>query len=583
MQTLKKIFDILSLRERKHLLLLLVLILVMAIMEMIGIASILPFVAVLTNQDLIDTNFFLNTMFDYSNNFGVNTKSQFLIILGLAVFILFFISLTLKCLVTYAQSHFTSYTNYNIAKRLVETYLNQPYNWFLNRHSADLGKNILTEVSQVMRGLNAMIIFITNSILVIIVIFLLFLTNLKITFIIFFIVGGTYFLIFKTTKHIVLKMGQKRLRANKWIFQVVNELFGAAKEVKLGDLEIEYTKRFSAPAKILAKLSAKMALLSQIPKYLIEAVIFGGMLLIILYKMSNNPSFLEIIPVISLYAFAGYRLIPAIQSIYSSLTTIQYSLPTLDSMHKDFKDFKILEYKKNPRAINFKKSICLKNVYYNYPKSSRTALKNITINISAKSRVGIVGTTGCGKTTTIDIILGLLDPQKGSLIVDDMIINENNKKAWQKNIGYVPQHIFLSDDTIEANIAFGVKPDLIDKKKVEVASKIAHLHDFIINELPEFYQTKIGDRGVRLSGGQRQRIGIARALYHNPNLLILDESTNALDTSTEKKIMEEIYKIKDITIIIVSHRLEILEKCNDIIMLKDGQIHHQGPYNILIK
>jgi ABC-type multidrug transport system fused ATPase/permease subunit len=480
MQTLKKLFYILSKSEKKRLLLLLVLIIIMAIMEMIGVASILPFIAILMNQELIDTNFYLNTLFNYSQNFGVITKSRFLLIIGFAVFILLMISLSLKALVLYIQSKFTSFCNYNITKRLVEIYLNQPYSWFLNRHSADLGKNILSEASiLVSGGLGPLMLLITNLIVSTALIFLLTLTNPKLTSILFFTIGGIYFLVFKITKKAVTEMGENRLIANKWLFKEVNEAFGATKEIKLGDLESVFTKRFSAPAKSLANFSAKMSLFRAIPRYLIEASVFGGMLLITLYLITNHTSFLTIIPVISLYAYAGYRLIPAMQNIYVSFTSLRYASPTIDTIYRDIKYLKNTEYKKNYSSINFTKNINLKNVSYNYPKSSLTALKNITINISANSFIGIIGKTGCGKTTTVDIILGLLDPQKGSLIVDDVIINKHNKKAWQKNIGYVPQNIFLTDDTVAANIAFGIQNKDIDYKALEIAAKIARLHDFV--------------------------------------------------------------------------------------------------------
>ena len=221
--------------------------------------------------------------------------------------------------------------------------------------------------------------------------------------------------------------------------------------------------------------------------------------------------------------------------------------------------------------------ISLKNICYNYPNSSRTALKNINIDINSKTTVGLVGSTGSGKTTTVDIILGLLEAQEGMLEVDGTIITKHNARSWQKSIGYVPQHIYLSDDTVAANIAFGVKSDLINYKAIEKASKIANLHEFVVNELPNQYQTKIGERGVRLSGGQRQRIGIARALYHNPQVLILDEATSALDNFTEKVVMEAVNNLnKNITIILIAHRLNTVKKCDNIYFLEQGEVKNQG-------
>ena len=271
--------------------------------------------------------------------------------------------------------------------------------------------------------------------------------------------------------------------------------------------------------------------------------------------MSQTGGIVTALPVISLYVFAGYRLLPALQNIYASLSRLSFCKASLDALTEDIKNLRPYKLNKNEKSLTFNKQIVLKNIFYNYPNASLTALKDINLKIPANNTVGFIGKTGSGKTTAIDIILGLLDPQQGKLQVDEEIITKENSKAWQRLIGYVPQHIYLSDDTVSANIAFGVNPEDIDQKAVEKASKIANLHQFIIDELPNQYQTTIGERGVRLSGGQRQRIGIARALYHDPKLLVLDEATSALDNETEQAVMEAVNNLnKDITIILIAHR-----------------------------
>jgi ABC-type multidrug transport system fused ATPase/permease subunit len=298
--------------------------------------------------------------------------------------------------------------------------------------------------------------------------------------------------------------------------------------------------------------------------------------------MALTGSFNSALPVISLYVFAGYRLMPALQQIYSSFTQLTFVGPSLDKLTSDIKNLKPFNENQDKGVLSLNKAITLKNIHYEYPNASRTALKNINLSILAKSTVGIVGATGSGKTTTVDIILGLLEPQKGALEVDGKVITQHNSRSWQRSIGYVPQHIYLSDDTIAANIAFGVEPHDIDLIAVEKAAKIANLHNFLIDELPEQYQTTIGERGVRLSGGQRQRIGIARALYYNPNILILDEATSALDSQTEKAVMDAVNNLrKDITIIIIAHRLATIKKCDKIFLLEKGQIKNEGTFEEL--
>ena len=308
------------------------------------------------------------------------------------------------------------------------------------------------------------------------------------------------------------------------------------------------------------------------------------MLLLILYIISQTGTFNKAIPIIAVYAFAGYRLIPSIQNIYQSIASLKFNIAAINELFNDLKDANTPNSNQNQGILSFNKTINLNHVDYNYPNASRTALTDISLTIPSRTTVGIVGTTGCGKTTTVDIILGLLKPQKGTLEIDGVIITEKNIRAWQRSIGYVPQHIFLSDDTIAANIAFGVGLKDINFQSVEKAAKIANLDMFVINELPDQYETIIGERGVRLSGGQRQRIGIARALYHNPKLLILDEATSALDNKTEKVIMEAVNKLsKDITIILITHRLTTVKKCDKIFLLENGKLKAEGDYDKLIE
>ncbi len=585
MQLLKKLLYLLSPKERKQSMFLLLMILIMAVLEMIGVASIMPFMAVLTNPEIIETNSLLNSAYDMSSSFGVETNQQFLFLLGTIVFMLLVLSLVFKSITIFTQVKFTSMCQYGIAKRLVEGYLSQPYSWFLNRHSADLGKTILSEAGLVVsKGLGPMLNLISQIFLVSAILILLILTDPKLTLVVGFTIGATYSFIYKLSRNFISNMGEGRLKANQGLFTIVSEAFGAAKEVKLSGLEEVYTNRFSRPAKILAKNSAMFGLVSQLPRYFLEAIVFGGMLLMVLYLISQSGNFVSAVPIIALYAFAGYRLMPAMQQIYISATSLRFVSPSVDEMYNDLKNLQPSHPQQGPATFSFNKSIILKNVYYQYPKATQPAVKNMYLKIPVHSSVGIVGATGCGKTTTVDIILGLLEAKQGMLEVDGEVINENNRRAWQQNIGYVPQNIFLSDDTVLANIAFGVSSKFIKEKDVEHAAKIANLHEFVVNELPQKYQTTIGERGVRLSGGQRQRIGIARALYHKPKVLILDEATSALDNLTEKAVMDAVKNIgNNITTIMIAHRLSSVKNCDIIFLLEKGELKQQGTFKELVK
>ena len=584
MKTIKKILFLLSSSERKSAYLILFFTFITALVDMMGVASILPFVAILSNPSLIETSIILNLTFNQLTIFGVKTEEEFLFALGIIVFLLLILSLIVKALTTYLQERFVQLSEYNIGKRLIEIYLRQPYSWFLNRNSADLGKNILSEVMQVINnGIRPLIELIAKSLIAIALIILLFIVDPILTMIVGSSLGSAYLLIFYFVRNYLDKSGSLRLKNNQLRFTAVNEAFSATKEIKLGGLEKIFINIFSNSALIVAKSQAVALVVSQLPKYILEAIAFGGILLIILYIMTQTGNFNSALPIISLYAFAGYRLLPALQQIYVSFTQLIFVGPSLSKLFNDMTNKNILVENQEEGFLFPKNQIVLKNICYDYPESKRTTIKNINIEILSKSIVGFVGPTGSGKTTLVDIILGLLDPKKGSLEIDGKIITKQNVRSWQKSIGYVPQNIYLSDDTIAANIAFGVQRNEIDLDLIEKSSKIANLHNFIINELPEKYDTIIGERGVRLSGGQRQRIGIARALYNKPKVLVLDEATSSLDNQTEESVIKQVLSLnQNMTIIIIAHRLNTVKNCDIIFRLENGQIIDQGSYNKVI-
>ena len=587
MQTIKKLIYLLNSHERKKVFLLLGMIIVMALLDMAGVASIIPFMTVLTNPDVIEANTIINNMFLIANMYGVETNQQFLFALGVIVFILLVISLAFKAFTTYFQLRFILRLEYNLAKRLLKVYLNQPYSWFLNRHSADLGKTILSEVGTVCSsGLHPLLKIISHSIVAFSLIILLIIVDPKLTLIASFTLGGAYGLFYRFIRGFLNQIGRERFNANRQRFTAISEAFGAVKEVKMGGLEQNYVQRFADPAQTYIQHQASAEILKQLPRYALEAIVFGGLLLLALYLLLQGGTLTNTIPLVALYTFAGYRLMPALQAIYSSITELRFVGPALDAIHDDLKNLQPAIFKHVKDSLLLKKAITLKHIHYHYPNTedTRTALKDICVSIPAYSTFGIVGVTGSGKTTIVDIILGLLDAQQGTLEVDNKVINKYNRRAWQNSIGYVPQQIYLADDTVAANIAFGSDSKNISQEAVQRAAKIANLHEFVINELPLQYQTTVGERGIRLSGGQRQRIGIARALYHNPQVLILDEATNALDNLTEQSVMEEVYSIgKNITVILIAHRLSTVKKCDSIILLDKGEIKGQGTFKELIK
>jgi len=384
MKNIKKILDLLSASEQKRLFFLLFLIFMMAFIEMMGVASILPFMAVLANPEIIETNQILNYLYDKTGLFGVDTEQKFLFVLGLAVFIFLIISLSLRALTTYVQLRFTLIREYSVGKRLIENYLYQPYVWFLSRHSAELGKSILSEVNQVINGVMVPTMnLIAQCFVAFAILALLFVTDPVLALSIGLILIGSYGIIYFLMKKFISNIGIERLQANADRFTVVNEAFNANKEVKLLGLEQVYIDRFSKPAKTYAVNQATAQVIAQLPRFLLEAVAFGGMILIILILMKKGGEFSNIIPILTLYAFACYRLMPALQQIYNAITTLRFSNPSINFLHKELANIKspnkIFLQNKN---LKIKKEIKLQNVFFDYPGSKVSAIKNINLNMS---------------------------------------------------------------------------------------------------------------------------------------------------------------------------------------------------------
>lgn len=584
------IIKILNQKERLKLSYLLIFIILMSFFDVIGIASIMPFMSVIINPELIENN---TKLFWIYSQLQFNRKEDFLIFLGLLTFVLLISSLFCRAFAIYMQARFSFYLEHNLSKRLINIYLKKSYNWNLNQNSGDLSKTVLSDVNAViLGGIAPLLSLISQGIIVATLASLLFYINFKLAISTFFILIFTYLFVFKSVSNFIARIGKETLKLNSQRYKIVSEVLGAFKEIRVLGLEERYLKKFTEPSKLYLKHKATVQITSQIPRYVIEALAFGGAILLVLILLKKEDNLIKILPTIALYVLAGYRLIPSIQLLYHSFTKLKFTSPTTDHLHSIFistNDEKMnMNDKRNylleKNFLNFKKEIKLSNIKFSYPRSVKTTIENVSLKIPVNKITGIVGVTGSGKSTLIDILLGLLEPEKGSLSVDDVNINLNNVNLWKKFIGYVPQQIYLADDSVSANIAFGCDPLDIDSTKLKNASIVANIHDFIINELPNGYDSLIGERGALLSGGQRQRIGIARALYRNPKLLILDEATSALDNLTEKKVMKAISTlIQKVTIVIVAHRLSTIQNCDNIYFFEKGRIRAEGNYEKLFK
>lgn len=582
LETLTKLRGLLTRREQVQALLLLAMMLLLGVIEMAGVASIFPLIAVLSDPSLIEKNRWLDLVY---NSLGFTSFNAFFIFLSAAVFLITVARTAFTAVTTYGLQRYAQMRSHRLSVLLLSSYLRRPYTFFLRHHTADMAKTVLSEVDQVVIGsLMPMLQLISQSIISLCIIAVVALVDAVVALIALITVTGAYGIVYFLVRKRLRRKGIERNVANTERFSIAHEVLAGVKEVKVGGMEHGYLRRFERASLKFARLRTQFGMVKEVPRHALELVAIGGILLVIMVLLfKNDGNLTAALPTMAVYAFAGLRLLPSIQTLYQSVVAIRFDGPALDRLHDDLLRAEHVSDLRPVEALGLQEAITLEHVSFAYPDSERTALKEISLSIPAKSKVGIVGPSGAGKSTLIDIILGLLEPQEGVIQVDGVTIDRSNVRSWFKTVGYVPQQIFLADESIASNIALGLATDTIDLNAVERAAKLANLHSFVVNELPEGYQTEVGDRGIRLSGGQRQRIGIARALYHNPSVLVFDEATSALDMSTEREVMAEVNRLSSsMTIILIAHRETTLNECDMVFRLENGRITESGsPSDIL--
>ncbi len=581
-----KLLVLLNENERKQLYWLLATMVGMAFIEVASVGSIMPFMGVVTNPDYIFENKWLHAAYEY---FNFPTTNAFLLAVGITVLLILLISNASTAVVTWWIYRYSWMRNYSIATNLLHMYLNRPYEYFLNRNTEELKKNVLGEVQLVVINIViSLLLSVKSGVAIVFICALLIAIDPVLAVVVSGTLGAAYILLFLFVSKVLRRIGLERAEANRKQFKIISESFNGIKILKVIGKEQYFWESFAAQSLIVSNNFAKKAIIGALPRYAFEVIAFGGVILIVLYFLAADKRLEQIIPLLSLYAFAGYRLLPSMQAIFIKLSSIKYALPALDLLyqaHTEMSDWEVPPEKTDcATALTLNNSIRLKIMRYNYPDQREAVFKDLDLTIPARKTVGFAGSTGSGKTTIIDLILGLLVPQEGELMIDGRTIDTQSRPVWQRMIGYVPQDVFLIDDTVAKNIALGDDLSAIDQKAVERAARLANLHDFIKHDLPDGYQTSVGERGIRLSGGQKQRIGIARALYHNPEVLILDEATSALDGVTEDVIMQAIHNLsRKKTIIIIAHRLTTLKECDQIYVLDKGKVAEHGSYQELLK
>ncbi|MCW5213312.1 ATP-binding cassette domain-containing protein, partial [Desulfobulbus sp. TB] len=425
---IRKLRDLLTPREKRNAVILFCLILATGVMESVGVVSVMPFLSVLSNPDVIQENAYLSYIY---NALDFSSTQSFLVFTGGLVFVVVVSSLTLKAVTQYALARFTQMRNYTISTRLLQDYLDRPYIWFLNRHSADLGRTVLAEVQQVISGVLIPITqFVANAVIATCLVITLLLINPLVAVFAALLLGGSYSLVYTVLRKHLSRIGTERVQSNKERFQIAQEALGGIKEVKAAGLEAGYMNSFGKPAQRFAKSQAANIVIGQIPRFVLEALAFGGLLAIVLVMLATRGGDLgQVLPILGVFAFAGQRLLPALQSIYQNATNMRFGKPALDALHAELSEEKNdpLKSSNNVAPLPLKQSIEFTNIDFTYPGANQAAIHDLTLKIPANTTVGFVGSTGAGKTTLVDIIMALLPPDHGQLLVDGQPIFEKQK------------------------------------------------------------------------------------------------------------------------------------------------------------
>jgi len=563
--SIKKINYLLEKKEKKQLFVLSILLLIGTFFEMLSLGILIPVIGLLVKPNLLNDYKFIKNII---TSIG-NPNQKELIIFGMLIIVLIYLIKSIYLIfLTWSQSNFSNNISTNLSKRLFHGYLCSPYIFHLNTNSSILLRNIQNDISSFTSvAQNTIIILLELSVLIGIVSILIITEPIGALSIIFYLLLASIFFQ-KITKNKLLKLGKEKQFTSPYVNKYLLQGLGGIKDIKIFRKENYFLNKFNKHNKIYSKIITKIYTMTMIPRLYLELISITGLAALVITIVLQNKSLELVITTMGVFAAASYRMIPSVNRILSSSQIIRSSIPAIDNLYLEFNKIQTnINNNINSEEIifSFTKYIEIKNLSFAYDiNNDKFIFKNMNLFINKGEMLGIVGTSGSGKSTFIDIIMGLLNPSSGEILIDNMNIN-NNLSLWKSFIGYVPQNIYLLDDTIEANITFGLSRDEISQIQLNDCIKSAQLYDFI-SSLENGLATIVGERGARISGGQRQRIGIARALYHNPQILILDEATSSLDNETEKNFMEDINKLKgEKTLIIIAHRTSTLEKCDRII------------------
>lgn len=556
-------------------------------MEILGIGVVTAFIGILINPHLINEHPVLRIVYDL---FGATSVREFAIQTAFILFVIFLVKNSYLALLVYVQTRFALKKEASLAKQLLAAYLAIPYTFHLQRNSADLLKNVTVEVANVVNGiLIPLMVLLTESIVLIFVLVLLAAVEPVVAISICLIFGVASLLFIQLVRPLLTRSGLLRSMSAGTRIKWVNQALGSVKEIKLSGKGGFFIKSFLDSSNMYATAGIAATTLQHLPRLIIETLSVTAILIAIIIVHGQGRDLQSILPVITLFALAAMRIMPSVNRMTPAFNQLRYWLPAIEAVSRDLELLREHCALATPQNVPknsvygttpFNSEIELREVWYRYPGSEEWAVRGVSLFVKKGTSVAFMGPSGAGKSTLIELILGLIDPDRGHILIDGRALTDV-RAGWQKRIGYVPQAIYLLDDTVRRNIAFALDKDEIDDDKVAAALRIARLEK-MVNALPDKLDSLIGERGVRLSGGERQRLGIARAMYHDPDVLVLDEATSALDGETEQAIAETLGELSRAkTIFIVAHRVTTVKACDTVFFINRGQLVDASNYNAL--
>jgi ATP-binding cassette subfamily B protein/ATP-binding cassette subfamily C protein len=557
---LKKLNWLLDKRRKLYLAILFCMSILLSAIETAGVSVVMPFISAASNPGTIDSGWY-KYFFDF---FGFSEKNTFVISFGIAIIVFYAFRSLYNIFYSYSLNKFSLGTFRYFAARLFKTYLALPYKVYVQKNPSVFGQMISGEAKDLSNLLLNVLRILSESCTVVFLYCFMIMVNWQITLVLTFILISIVLVVFATLIRFTKRLGERRYAANVKLSKILWQTFGNFKFIKLKGNEDKIYRVFADSAASLSHTSILSTTLGTIPKNVLENLGFSLLISVVCFILWRYNSAAMVIPVISMYALALYRMLPAINRILEHLNSIAYSQ---QSLHMIYDDLNLETDTEGSAPVAFAKSVRGKNLWFRYLKGD-DVIKDISLEIQTGEKIAFVGESGSGKTTLVDLLVGIYRPMRGQIYVDDVLIDQSNIRSWRAKIGYIPQGIYLFDGTVAENVAFGSE---YDEEKIIQALKKARIWDFL--ESKHGINTLVGEGGIQLSGGQKQRIGIARALYSDPEVLVLDEATSSLDDETESRIMDEIYDVSgNKTLIIIAHRLSTVQRCDRHIQVNNGMI-----------